>query len=64
MQDESLLETTITTDDPTQDTVQYYIVDSGSERGKRKLADSTGFSYTVKVCTKLSSSIYLYLNSL
>ena len=64
MQDESLLETTIATDDPTQDTVQYYIVDSGSERGKRKLLDSTGFSYTVKVCAKLSSSVYVALITL
>ena len=60
MKDESLLETTIFTDDPTQDTVQYYRVDSGSERGKRKLVQSTDLSHTAK----LSSSIYVYFSTL
>eukprot|EP00105_Crassostrea_gigas_P043350 XP_019927498.1 PREDICTED: uncharacterized protein LOC105339689 isoform X2 [Crassostrea gigas] len=64
MQDESLHDTTIPVDDAEDIMVEYYMVDSGTERGKRKLVDSTGFSYTVKKndhvlwrCTKRSKTI-------
>lgn len=52
MQDESLHDATIPVDDAEDIMVEYYMVDSGTERGKRKLVDSTGFSYTVKVRPK------------
>nr|XP_034322332.1 uncharacterized protein LOC105339689 [Crassostrea gigas] len=64
MQDESLHDATIPVDDAEDIMVEYYMVDSGTERGKRKLVDSTGFSYTVKKndhvlwrCTKRSKTI-------
>uniref|UniRef100_K1QHJ6 FLYWCH-type domain-containing protein n=1 Tax=Magallana gigas TaxID=29159 RepID=K1QHJ6_MAGGI len=66
MQDESLHDATIPVDDAEDIMVEYYMVDSGTERGKRKLVDSTGFSYTVKKqkndhvlwrCTKWSKTI-------
>jgi hypothetical protein len=46
IQDDSLLNVSIPADNTA---VEYTIVESGTERRKRKLVDSTGFSYSVKV---------------
>lgn len=49
MQDESLHDATILIDNAEDNQVKYNMADSGTERDKIKLEDSTGFRYTVKV---------------
>ena len=46
---------------PTLETT-YTVIDNGTQKGKRKLGDSDGYSYTVKVCLFMHLCILIYLN--
>jgi len=50
IQEDSMVDDSIHDDLPDNDpAVQYQVIEEGSNRGKRKLCDTHGYSYTVKV---------------